>query len=156
MKQVFSAIILALLATAAAGAQGTTKAQVFPNSGLQQQLGTLVEQARSKGSSGSTLGDYGSHTIQLSVRTTSGGAEVHAHWNDVIVVMDGSATLITGGTVIQGQTVSDGETRGTGIRDGVTKQITKGDIVHVPAGTPHQMKIPGGVVFSALVIKVRQ
>jgi mannose-6-phosphate isomerase-like protein (cupin superfamily) len=90
------------------------------------------------------------------VRTASGGAEVHAHYDDVFVVTQGQATLITGGSVEDPKTGDDGETKGTGIRDGESQLISTGDVVHIPAGTPHQLKIAQGTLFSTIVMKVRE
>jgi uncharacterized RmlC-like cupin family protein len=72
------------------------------------------------------------------------------------VVTSGSATLITGGTMIDPQTGADGEMKGTRIQDGTLQKITKDDIVHIPAGTPHQLIIAPGDTFSAIVVKVRE
>jgi mannose-6-phosphate isomerase-like protein (cupin superfamily) len=137
-------------------AQSAGKAQVFTGADVHGQLAQLVEQAKAKGSSGSTLGDYGTHAIKLSARTASGGAEIHAHFDDVMVVTEGSATLITGGTVVGGQTGADGETHGASIKDGVSQTISVGDVVHVPAGVPHQLVIAPGTAYSSLVIKVKE
>jgi len=137
-------------------AQSAGKVQVFSADSLHAQLAQLGEVAKSKGSSGSTLVDYGSHAVKLSVRTTSGGAEVHAHFDDVFVVTEGKATLITGGTVLDGHTGSDGETHGSGIRDGVTQTIAAGDVVTIPAGTPHQLMVAPGTTYSSIVIKVKE
>jgi mannose-6-phosphate isomerase-like protein (cupin superfamily) len=136
--------------------QSTGKAQVFSSSDIHVQMAQLTEQAKAKGSSGATLGSYGSHAIQLSARTASGGAEIHAHFDDVMLVTEGSATLVTGGTVVDGHTNSDGETRGTRIQDGVSQTVSAGDVIHVPAGTPHQLLISPGTPYSALVIKVKE
>jgi mannose-6-phosphate isomerase-like protein (cupin superfamily) len=137
-------------------AQSAGKAQVFTAADVHGQLAQLDEQAKAKGSSGSTLGDYGTHAIRLSARTASGGAEIHAHFDDVMLVTEGKATLITGGTVVDGQTESDGETHGASIRDGISQTISVGDVVHIPAGTPHQLLIAPGTAYSALVIKVKE
>jgi mannose-6-phosphate isomerase-like protein (cupin superfamily) len=137
-------------------AQSAGKAQVFTSADVHGQLAQLVEQAKAKGSSGSTLGDYGTHAIKLSARTTSGGAEIHAHFDDVMLVTEGSATLITGGTVVDGHTGADGETHGASIRDGISQTISVGDVVHVPAGTPHQLVIAPGTTYSSVVIKVKE
>ncbi len=143
-----------------AGRTGGRSAQVFTAAELQQQLGSLAAPARQTGSSGATLGDYGSHALKLSLRGVSGGAEVHAHFDDVMVITGGSATLVTGGMVIDAQSGANGETKGKGIRDGVSRRIAKGDMVNIPAGTPHQLLIdPGaarGTLFSAIVVKVRE
>jgi quercetin dioxygenase-like cupin family protein len=73
-----------------------------------------------------------------------------------MLVTEGSATLVTGGTVVDGHTNSDGETHGTSIKDGVSQTVSVGDIIHVPAGTPHQLLITPGTSYSAIVIKVKE
>jgi len=137
-------------------AQSGGSAEVFTGKDVAGQLTALVEKARPTGSSGATLGDYKSHSIRLSVRTASGGAEIHQHYDDIFVVTDGSATLITGGTVVDPKTGADGETKGTRIQDGKSQTITKDDIVHIPAGTPHQLIIAPGTTYSSIVVKVRE
>jgi quercetin dioxygenase-like cupin family protein len=137
-------------------AQSAGKAEVFRNEDLTKQFATLVQSAKASGSSGATLGDYKSHAIKLSVRTTSGGAEVHAHYDDIFLVTEGKATLITGGTVADARTGVDGETKGTRVQDGQSQVIAKGDVVHIPAGTPHQLIIAPGDVYSSIVVKVKE
>ncbi|MGD0629906.1 MAG: hypothetical protein ABR987_11155 [Terracidiphilus sp.] len=137
-------------------AQSHGKAEVFSAASVHVQLVQLAELGRAKGSSGSTLGDYGTHAIKLSERTVSGGAEVHAHFHDVMIVMEGKATLVTGGELIRARMGSDGESTGSGIRNGTVQSIAAGDVVHVPAGVPHQLLIAPGTTYSALVIKVKE
>jgi len=137
-------------------ASAEDKAEVFSGKSVAAQLQTLAK-TKASASSAATLGDYGSHAIKLSVRSASGGAEVHAHYDDVFVVIEGKATLVTGGTVLDAKTGEDGETKGSGIQNGTSHTIVKGDIIHVPAGTPHRLIIPpGGAVFGAVVVKVKE
>jgi mannose-6-phosphate isomerase-like protein (cupin superfamily) len=152
----------ALLLTFSASAQAPASpaahdpAVVFPTTDLHDQLEKLVPAAKEKGSSGSTIEDYGSYKIQLSVRTSSGGAEVHAHWDDVMIVEEGSATLITGGTVVDAKTNADGETHGAKIENGSSRIIKPGDILTVRAGTPHQLILEPGTTYGAVVVKVHE
>ena|SRR5580698_215318 len=155
-KQLLAICALPLLAIAAYAQNDAKKAEYFSAQDIQKQLADLAPQAKSSGSSGSTLGDYTSHQLKLSVRTSSGGAEVHAHYDDVFVVTQGQATLITGGTVVDPKTDADGETKGPSIHDGNTQVISVGDVVHIPAGTPHQLKIAPGTLFSTIVVKVKE
>ncbi|HVC48038.1 MAG TPA: hypothetical protein VND90_12400 [Terracidiphilus sp.] len=149
--------VLAVVALAAAGhAQSSRHAEVFSGKKVQSQTAALVTAAKATGSSGATLGDYSSHAIKLSIRTASGGAEVHAHYDDIFLVTEGKATLITGGTVIDPTTGKNGETKGRGIQNGTSRTIAKGDIVHIPAGTPHQLVLAPGTVYASIVIKVRE
>jgi mannose-6-phosphate isomerase-like protein (cupin superfamily) len=153
--RVFSIFAMAMLAVPCIAQTGSS-AQVFSGKEIDAELATLAQTAKPSGSSGAVLGDYKSHSIRLSVRTASGGAEVHAHFDDIFVVTQGSATLITGGSVVDGQTSADGETKGSRIQDGASQKIGKDDVIHVPAGMPHQLIIAPGDVFSAIVVKVRE
>ena len=146
-------LITALLA---APCFAQTPAQVFSGKDVSSQMSALIQKAKAKGDSGAKLADYGSHAIQISTRAKSGGAEVHAHFDDIFVVTQGHATLITGGSLIDPKTGPNGESKGTGIRDGHSQVIRKGDIVNIPAGTPHQLKIFPGEVYASIVIKVRE
>ncbi len=146
-------LITALLATPCFA---QTPAQVFSGKDVSSQMSALIQKAKASGDSGAKLADYGSHAIQLSTRARSGGAEVHAHFDDIFVVTQGQATLITGGSLIDPKTGPNGESKGSGIRDGHSQVIRKGDIVNVPAGTPHQLKIAPGEVYASIVIKVRE
>jgi mannose-6-phosphate isomerase-like protein (cupin superfamily) len=137
-------------------AQSQGKAQVFPAADVHNQFAKLVDEAKAKGSSGYALGDYGTHAIRIAARTKSGGGEIHAHFDDVMLVTEGTATLITGGTVIDPHTGSDGETRGTGILNGTAQTVTVGDVIHISAGTPHQLIVAPGTTYSYIVIKVKE
>jgi len=139
-----------------ARAQSAGKADLFNAAQIRSQLTALAAQAAATGSGGSTLADYGSHKVQLSVRITSGGAEIHAHFDDVMIVQQGAATLITGGSIPDAKTNPDGETKGTSIQGGQSRTISVGDVVTVNAGVPHQILVQAGATYSALVIKVRE
>jgi mannose-6-phosphate isomerase-like protein (cupin superfamily) len=154
----FLLTVCCLSAAAQAGAvqSQAAKAEVFSSSSIHAQTDALAQEARAKGSSGATLADYGSHAIRISERTASGGAEIHAHFDDVMMVLEGSATLITGGTVVDPHTNDAGETTGKKIENGVEHALSPGDIVHVPAGVPHQTIIPPGTLYKAIVIKVKE
>jgi mannose-6-phosphate isomerase-like protein (cupin superfamily) len=147
--------LLLILATPSFAQTTATPAQVFPNATITNQLSTLLQDAKPTGSKAITLGDYGPDKLMLSVRTASGGVEVHAHFSDIFVITDGHATLITGGTVVDATTNANGETHGTSIQNGTTQPLAKGDVVHIPAGVPHQMLLAPGDTLSYFVVKVK-
>ena len=73
---------------------------------------------------------------------------------DIIHVLEGTATFVTGGTVENAKSTAPGEIRGTAIRNGEERRIAKGDVLIVPAGTPHWFKdVPGPLDY--YVVKVR-
>ena len=138
-------------------AQSAGKTEVFPAREVERQETSLAAQAATAGGgSSATLADYGSHKVQISVRTASGGAEIHAHFDDIMIVQKGTATLITGGSLVDAKNNPDGETKGTSIQGGKSQTVSPGDIVTVNAGIPHQLLIAPGTTYSALVIKVRE
>jgi glc operon protein GlcG len=79
-------------------------------------------------------------TVSCSHRDKPGGVEVHDHETDVIYMVDGDATFVTGGTMIGGKDTKPGQHLGTNIEGGETHHLAKGDVIVVPAGTPHWFK----------------
>ena len=112
--------------------------------------------AYSEGSASETLKEYPRHAAMLSVRGRDGIAELHERFADLFVVLDGRATLITGGKVVGAHTVGAGEIRGTAVEGGTRMELRAGDIAHVPAGVPHQMLVPGDQSFSSFVLKIQE
>jgi len=100
------------------------------------------------------LKEYAQHFTMLSFRSRDGEAEVHNAHADLFYVLDGRATLVTGGTVIGARTVGPGETRGERVEGGARQDLRAGDLAHVPAGVPHQMLVPGDKTFTSFVMKV--
>lgn len=150
-------IVFATIAfSISAAAQSGGKADDFAADQIKAKIAELSTQTAASGSAGGVLADYGSHRVQISVRTASGGAEVHAHFDDVMIVEQGSATLITGGTVIDAKSNPNGETNGTGIQGGKSQSIGQGDIITVNAGVPHQLIVPAGTTYAAVVIKIKE
>ncbi len=94
------------------------------------------------------------YMVHASHRDKAGMVEVHEQDADIIYVLEGSATLVTGGEIIGGNLIAPGEIRGTEVKGGETRTITKGDVIIVPAGTPHWFKeVPGPLNY--YVVKAR-
>ena len=99
-------------------------------------------------------GDMRNYMVHASRREKAGLAEVHTRDADIIHVLDGKATFVTGGSVVNGKNVADDELRGDSINGGETRELAKGDVVVVPAGTPHWFQQVNGP-FLYYVVKVR-
>jgi mannose-6-phosphate isomerase-like protein (cupin superfamily) len=112
--------------------------------------------AHGDGSAGETLKEYPHHCAMLSFRSRDGEAEVHENFADVFYVLDGHATLVTGGTVANARLIKPGETRGSSLEGGSRQQLRAGDVAHVPAGLPHQMLVAGDQAVFCLVMKVEE
>ena len=92
-------------------------------------------------------------TVTGSHRDKAGQVEIHDKETDVIYVIEGEATFVTGGTVAGQKVTRPGQSIGTDIKDGETHHLTKGDLIVVPAGIPHWFKeVPSSVSY--YVVKV--
>jgi uncharacterized RmlC-like cupin family protein len=91
--------------------------------------------------------------VSGSHRDKAGQVEVHEKETDVIYVVDGAATFVTGGTMVGGKTTKPGQLMGSDIKGGHTHHLSKGDVIVVPAGIPHWFKeVPQSVSY--YVVKV--
>ena len=91
--------------------------------------------------------------VQGSHRDKAGQVEVHDKETDVIYMVDGEATFVTGGTMVGGKVTRPSQWLGTDIQGGETHHLSKGDVIVVPAGVPHWFKEVLGTV-SYYVVKV--
>ncbi len=68
-----------------------------------------------------------------------GGANLHpVNTTEIYYMLEGVATLVTGGTLIDSTPAPSGSSlRGSGIQGGVTRRVTKGDVIIIPGHTPH-------------------
>ncbi len=80
------------------------------------------------------------YMVHASRREAPGVAEIHTWDTDVVYVLDGSATLVTGGTAVDPKTIAPGEIRGKEIMGGESRRIGKGDVIIIPNGVPHWFK----------------
>ena len=78
--------------------------------------------------------------IVIANRGVMRGSEIHARTNHVFIIVDGEADFVTGGKMIEPKEISPGQIRGTGIEGGIVHRLSKGDVITIPAGTPHQWK----------------
>lgn len=92
-------------------------------------------------------------SILLAHRTEPGMAEIHDTETDTFYVLDGAATIVTGGTMVGGQITAPGQHRGTGISGGQSRRLAKGDVMVIPAGVPHWFEAVHGSI-DYYVVKV--
>ena len=123
-----AAILFALLAVVAMAAkESASNVVTFLPSGV-------VKAAFEKGMPLIEVDDY---KIHASRREGPGMAEVHELDTDIVYVLEGSATLVTGGEAVDAKTTAPEEIRGTSIRGGDSREIQPGDVIVIPGGVPH-------------------
>jgi quercetin dioxygenase-like cupin family protein len=89
---------------------------------------------------GGALASGTDYKVSGARRDKAGQVEVHEKETDIFYVTDGEATFITGGTMIGGKSTGPGQLLGTDIQGGEVHHLTKGDVIVIPAGTPHWFK----------------
>ena len=110
----------------------------------------------SDGSASETLREYPRHFTMLSFRSRDGQAELHENFADLFYILDGRATLVTGGSLAGAVTVGPGEVRGDSVEGGARQELRAGDVAHVPAGVPHQFLVSGGKTVTCFVVKIQE
>jgi mannose-6-phosphate isomerase-like protein (cupin superfamily) len=103
---------------------------------------------------GAVLLDAGSYMVHASRRDAAGMAEVHLKDTDIVHVLHGAATIVTGGAVVGGRTTAPDEMRGVSIEGGSERRLAEGDVLVVPRGVPHWFR-EVDAPFLYYVVKVR-
>jgi len=87
---------------------------------------------------GGLLLDEDAYKIDAGRREGPGEVEYHEHVVDVMHVVSGRATVITGGSMLDSREVAPGELRAAGVDGGVPHELSEGDVLAIPNGVPHQ------------------
>jgi len=87
---------------------------------------------------GSIINDHG--LIVLAQRRGAGEVEVHEKTNHVFIIVEGEATFVTGGTLVGARETAPDQRRASSVQGGQTYHLTKGDVITIPAKTPHWFK----------------
>jgi glc operon protein GlcG len=103
---------------------------------------TMFDHARVEAAfaKGEPLLEVPGYKVHASRRDASGEAEVHLWETDVIYVLEGEASFVTGGTVVDPKESEPGQIRGSVIEGGVEHHLAKGDVIVVPHHRPHWFK----------------
>jgi len=87
---------------------------------------------------GEIINDHG--LIVLAQRRGAGEVEVHEKTNHVFIIVEGEATFVTGGTLVDARDTAPDQRRAPSVQGGETHHLTKGDVITIPAKTPHWFK----------------
>ena len=90
----------------------------------------------------SPIADTDQYRVNIVHRPGAAGAIAHPGNTELHYIIDGAGTLVTGGTIVPAASPGSGAT----IHGGVTRHVAKGDVVIVPAGTPHWYREVGGEI----------
>lgn len=102
---------------------------------------------------GGLLLETSGYKIDAGRRNAPGEVELHAHVVDVMHVVQGTATVVTGGEMIDTREVAVGEIRARAIEGGTSNALAEGDVLAIPNGVPHQF-VDVSDPFLYFVVKV--
>ena len=156
--QIFLKAVPAAVLLLAMGANAQTmKSDHWSSAQLLERAKHLRElAAKGEGSASETLEKYPHHYTMLAFRTRNGGGEVHQNFADTFYIVDGHASVLTGGELVDTKTSAPGEIRGASVKGGSTQELQPGDVVHIPAGMPHQMLVADGESVTYFVVKIEE
>jgi glc operon protein GlcG len=129
-------------AAAAAASTNGSAAHFFPADAVEDRFRT-----------GGLLLDSAGFKIDAGRRDRPGEVELHAGVVDVMRVVEGTATVVTGGEIVEAREVAPGEVRGAGVTGGTEHRLRAGDVLAIPSGVPHQF-VEVSDPFLYLVVKV--
>ena len=129
---------------------------VWTAADLKARSGKLAQKLNEQKGAFEQLASFGNHLTMLAHREGDGSAEIHETQVDLFFVQSGTATLVYGGELPGAKTTAPGELRGPAVKGGERKTLNPGDVVHIPAKVPHQMKLDPGAKVTYFVVKVTQ
>ena len=86
------------------------------------------------------------YTASLEYRGAVGPAAVHETEAEMFYVIEGSATLVTGGKLVNEKRTNAENLTGTAIEGGSARPVAKGDFIIVPEKTPHWFSTINGTI----------
>ena len=153
MKLILSALLFAGFAAPVGGPEGFN---VWKSADLKAFTKSLGAKMGDSKTASQPLTSFANYAFSVSHREGLGGAEFHVKQADIFVIQSGKAAITVGGTLVNGKSRSETEMIGTAISGGTEVKVGPGDIVTIPAKTPHQMKLDPGKEITYFVIKVTQ
>jgi quercetin dioxygenase-like cupin family protein len=153
MRTIVISLVLTIAAGAAWAQQPAPATKTYSSAG---DVAALLAKAKADHKDGQATVVEGilhlaPYNANLEYRTGVGPAAVHEHEAELFYVLDGSATLVTGGKLANEKRTNAENLTGTGIEGGNAQAVAKGDVVIVPENTPHWFSaINGTIVLMSL------
>jgi mannose-6-phosphate isomerase-like protein (cupin superfamily) len=147
------------LATAVASsalAQGTPPLKTFMNN---KEIMGLIDKAKAdrKGDAplvAEPILSLTPYRAQLEYRPGTSPAAVHEKDAELMVVLEGTGNIVTGGKLVDEKRNNANNLGGSSIADGNSQAVVKGDMLIVPANTPHQVIPTGGAPIVLMTLHV--
>lgn len=136
--------------------QAIPPAQMLSADASKVQYAELLRQARASqsGVAAKVLLDRPDSNIQITVHVKSGQGEWHRDDADILIGVEGTAQIVTGGEIVNGKGTAPGEMRGDGIHGGTTQPFGPGDTIRIEPRTAHQMLLAPRTTVRYMAVKI--
>jgi mannose-6-phosphate isomerase-like protein (cupin superfamily) len=159
MRARFLTLTLTFLATAAASsalAQQASAMKTFMNN---KEIMGLIDKAKAdrKGDAplvAEPILSLAPYRAQLEYRPGTSPAAVHEKDAELMVVLEGTGDIVTGGKLADEKRTNANNLSGSSITGGNSQAVVKGDMLIVPANTPHQVIPTGGAPIVLMTLHV--
>lgn len=148
--------ITLILASVSASAQQQAERQPVKTFASAADVEALVAKAASERKDGQPLVterilQLAPYNANLEYRLSVGPAAIHETQAELFYVIEGAATMVTGGKLVNPARTNAENLTGSAIEGGVSRNVAKGDFIVVPENTPHWFSaIDGKIVLMSL------
>ena len=154
--QVLAFTFLATAVASSAFAQGTPPLKTFMNN---KEIMGLIDKAKAdrKGDAplvAEPILSLTPYRAQLEYRPGTSPAAVHEKDAELMVVLEGTGNIVTGGKLVDEKRNNANNLGGSSISGGNSQAVVKGDMLIVPANTPHQVIPTGGEPIVLMTLHV--
>lgn len=148
--------LVALTACMPMLAQTVPPSQTLDPAALHATADELLTKARSdpQGIAFAVLLTRPDSAIQVAARVKSGQGEWHHDDADILIGVEGSAEIITGGEIVNGKETAPGEIRGDGVKGGTKQPFRAGDVIRIEPQVAHQVLLAPGATMRYMAVKV--
>ena len=94
------------------------------------------------------------YRAQLEYRPIGGPAALHEKDAELMVVLQGTGDIVTGGKLVNEKRVNANNLTGSSIEGGASHLVVKGDMILIPANSPHQVAPSGGAPILLMTMHV--
>jgi mannose-6-phosphate isomerase-like protein (cupin superfamily) len=94
------------------------------------------------------------YRAQLEYRPGTSPAAVHEKDAELMVVLEGTGNIVTGGKLVDEKRNNANNLGGSSIAGGSSQAVVKGDMLIVPANVPHQVIPTGGAPIVLMTLHV--
>ena len=148
--------LAAIVASSALAQQAAPSMKTFMNN---KEIMGLVDKAKAdrKGDAplvAEPILSLAPYRAQLEYRPGTSPAAVHEKDAELMVVLEGTGNIVTGGKLVDEKRNNANNLGGSSIAGGNSQSVVKGDMLIVPANTPHQVIPTGGAPIVLMTMHV--